>query len=290
MSMSRSVEWAMRGAIRGTFVAALGVVLIMLAAPAAPVCAQTAGTQGTGSETETAAPRRTLIRFLTDNDYPPFNYVEEDGTLTGFNIDVARAVCLQLAVTCDIQTRAWDDLLPALGRGDADAVIASIAISPASLKDADFTDRYYSTPARFAALKSAPEREVTPEGLESRKIGVVTDSAHEAYLQAFFRDSVVVGYGDEEALRQALVSGEVELVFGDGIGLMFWLNGTGAAGCCEFRGGPFQDPRYFGDGVGIAVHKGDMELKAQINQALADLRQSGRLEELYLRHFPLRIY
>ena len=99
-------------------------------------------------------PRRVAIRFLTDSDYPPFNYYDEDNVLTGFNVDIARSICLELAAACDIQVRAWQELLPALRRGEADAVIASHAVSANALKAVDFTDRYYHTPARFAA--SAP--------------------------------------------------------------------------------------------------------------------------------------
>jgi polar amino acid transport system substrate-binding protein len=231
-----------------------------------------------------------VLRFLTDNDYPPFNYLDEEGTLTGFNVDVARALCLELDVTCDLKTGAWDDLLPALGRGETDAVIASLAITPESLADADFTERYYAMPARFVARKDAPRREMTPEGLEGRKIAVVAGSAHEAYLAAFFRDSLVVAYDSDIAARDALAKGEVDALFGDGFALAFWTNGTTSAGCCELQGGPFADERFFGDGVGIAVRKHDYELRQQLDRAIAKLRTSGRLEELFLRYFPVQAY
>jgi polar amino acid transport system substrate-binding protein len=256
-----------------------------LGAPQALAQAQ----QSPGSA-ETGAPARSVLRFLTDSDYPPFNYIDEDGALTGFNVDVARAVCQELTVACDIRSLEWQGLMPALGRGDADAVIASIAITPRTLAEADFSDRYYTMPARFAARRDAPVRDTTPEGLESRRIGVVKGTAHEAYLMAFFPDAVPIVFETEAAAREALLTGEVELVFSDGHGLMFWLNGTLSQKCCEFRGGPFYDERYFGDGIGVAVKKGDIALKREIDMAIAAIRRSGRLEELYLRYFPLRVY
>jgi polar amino acid transport system substrate-binding protein len=86
------------------------------------------------------------------------------------------------------------------------------------------------------------------------------------------------------------MTGSVDLLFDDGITLVFWLNGTASRACCEFKGGPFGEPKYFGDGVGIAVNREDVQLKTQINGALKRLRESGRFEELLLRYFPLRAF
>ncbi|HWB45826.1 MAG TPA: transporter substrate-binding domain-containing protein [Hyphomicrobiaceae bacterium] len=237
-----------------------------------------------------AEPRRAAIRFLTDNDYPPFNYLDEDGVLTGFNVDMARAVCLELNATCDVQVRPWRELLPALQRGEADAVIASHAITAGLLQAIDFTDRYYHTPARFAGKRELGRIEVTPENLEGRKIAVAKGTAQEAYLRTFFRDSNIRAFETIELARDALVSGSVDLLFDDGIGLAFWLSGTASKACCEFKGGPFVEAKYFGDGVGIAVRRDETELKSQMNAALRRIRESGRYEELVLRYFPLRVF
>ena len=235
-------------------------------------------------------PRRVAIRFLTDSDYPPFNYYDEDNVLTGFNVDMARSICLELAAACDIQVRAWPELLQALRRGEADAVIASHAVSANALKAVDFSDRYYHTPARFAAKRSAGRLDVTPEGLEGKKIAVTKGTAHEAYLRTFFRDSSIRAYESPELARDALISGAADLLFDDGIGLAFWLNGTASKACCEFKGGPFGEPKYFGDGVAVAVNREDQQLKLLINSALKRLRENGRYEELVLRYFPLRAF
>jgi polar amino acid transport system substrate-binding protein len=273
----------------------LGVLLFvgLLACVGAlpPATAQPRQSQPTQpEETEPQPLRRVAIRFLTDSDYPPFNYYDEDNVLTGFNVDIARSICLELAAACDIQVRAWQELLPALRRGEADAVIASHAVSANALKAVDFTDRYYHTPARFAAKRTAGRLDVTPEGLEGKRIAVTKGTAHEAYLRAFFRDSSIRAYESPELARDALISGTVELLFDDGIGLAFWLNGTGSKACCEFKGGPFGEPKYFGDGVAVAVNREDQQLKVLINAALRRLRENGRFEELVLRYFPLRAF
>lgn len=267
----------------------------MLAGALAALMLQAAtatGQDDTGGDVELLerSPYSTVIRFMTESDFPPFNYLDEDGTLTGFNVDMARAICLELDVSCDVQAAPWEQLLPALERGETDAVIASISVTPETLAVADFSDRYYTTPARFAALKTSEDVDITPTSLEGRRIGVVEKTAHEAYLHDFFRDSIVVGYATQEAAREALMKGEVDVLFGDGFSLMFWLNGASSRLCCEFRGGPFADERYFGEGVGVAIRRGDTELKALVNKALRQIRANGRYEELFLRYFPIRVY
>jgi polar amino acid transport system substrate-binding protein len=250
--------------------------------------------QGPGTDADadddSPQPRRVAIRFLTESDFPPFNYLDEDNVLTGFNVDIARAICLELDTACDVQARPWAELLPALARGQADAVIASHAPRPNVLKIADLTDAYYFTPARFAAKRAADIKDVSPSGLEGKKIAVAKGTSHEAYLRAFFRDSAIRPYETEELARDALVNGEADVVFGDGISLVFWLNGTASKACCEFKGGAFAEPKYFGDGIGIAIKRGDNQLKTMINDALRRLREGGRYEELLLRYFPQRFF
>ncbi len=231
-----------------------------------------------------------VLRFVTETDYPPFNYRDEDGTLTGFNVDLARAICRELNITCDISAVGWSRLLPSLKEDEADAVMASLAITPQTIAQADFTDSYYATPAKFVVRNDSKIENVTPEDLDGVKIGVVTNTAHEAYLKHFFSESEIVSFETDEAARQALKAQEIELLFGDAISLMFWINGSESEGCCQFRGRGFLEAKYFGEGVGIAVEKGDIRLKEVLNYALARIRASGRLEELLLRYFPLAIY
>ena len=253
--------------------------------------AQESGTAGDAGDDSVAKAGiySSVIRFITDDDYPPFNYRDEDGTLTGFNIDIARAICLELDVTCDIQSRGWETLLPALSNGDADAIAASIAISPSILLRADFTDRYYHTPARFTARRGFEKLEISPEGLEGRTVGVIKGSSHEAYIDAFFRDCIVERFETNADARRALMIGKIDLLFDDTISSVFWINGTLSRSCCEFRGGSFAEPRYFGEGVGFAVRKGNRELIDLLNGGLKKIRASGRFEELMLRYFPLKI-
>jgi polar amino acid transport system substrate-binding protein len=231
--------------------------------------------------------RLTQIRFLTETDYPPFNYAGPDGNPAGFNIDVARMICEEIKVTCTIQMRRFDTLLDAVSDNRGDAVIASIAATPDIRRRVDFSDPYYRAPARFVTRRDTAIEDVRPEKLEGKKVAVVAGTAHEAYLKALFTEAELRSYPTAEAAREALRRGEVELLFGDGISLAFWLNGTDAGGCCVFRGGPYLESRYFGEGIGIAVRRGNDLLRQAINWAVFRLWEKGKFTDLWLRYFPV---
>lgn len=266
---------------------AIFALAVVCALSATRVMAQPAPANDPAAAGET---RRLVLRFLTEADFPPFNYYDEEGVLTGFNVDLARAICLEASVACDVQVRPWDELMIALNRGEADAVIAGHTVSARLLQQVDFTDRYFHTPARFAGRRDGEKLEITPESLDGRRIGVTKGTTHEAYLKAFFRYSTIQTFDTVESTRDALASGKVDLIFDDGISLGFWVSGTGSRECCELRGGAFQEPKFFGDGLAIAVPKRDPALKSLLNRALRQVRHSGRFEELVLRYFPNRVY
>ena len=231
--------------------------------------------------------RISIIRFLTETDYPPFDYAGVDGAPAGFNVDLARLICEEIKVACTVQMRRFDTLIDSLNKNQGDAIIASIAETPDMRKRLDFSDPYYRTPARFVSRKDAAIDDVRPQALEGRKIAVVAGTAHEAYLKAQFTEAELHPYPSADAARAALRRGEVDLLFGDGISLAFWLNGTDSGNCCVFRGGPYLESRYFGEGVGIAVRHGNDLLRQAFNWALFRLWEKGRFTDLWLRYFPI---
>jgi polar amino acid transport system substrate-binding protein len=270
-------------------VAVLFVTGILLAVSGSAVLGQDADTavKEDGAQEE---PRRVVVRFLTEGDFPPFNYYDDEGVLAGFNVDLARAICLDIGAACDIKVRPWEELFLGLKRGDADAVIAGHSVSSQALAEVDFTDRYFHTPGRFAGRTGGSKLEISPDGLDGATIGVAKGTAHEAYLRTYFRDSKILTFENPELAREALQQSKVDVLFEDAISLAFWLNGSLARQCCEFKGGPYFEPKFFGDGIAIAVPRNDPQIRTLINAALKRVRQSGRFQELVERYFPLRIY
>lgn len=231
--------------------------------------------------------RITVIRFLTETDYPPFNFTGPDGNPAGFNVDFARLLCAEIKVTCTIQMRRFETLLDSLAANRGDAVIASLAPTPQIRQRVDFTDPYYRAPARFVTRKDAVLPEIRPEYLEAKKVGVIGGSSHEAYLKALFTDAQLVAFPNDDALRQALRRGDVDFIFGDAISLAFWINGTDSGDCCAFTGGPFTESRYFGEGVGIAVRRGNDVLRQALNWAMFRVWEKGQYTDLWLRYFSV---
>jgi polar amino acid transport system substrate-binding protein len=235
-----------------------------------------------------ALPAGTTIRFLTESDYPPFNYLAPGGALTGFNVDLARLLCEELGVPCTIQMRRFDALLDGLAARAGDAVIASVAVTPETRQRADFSEPYYRTPARFVVRRGL-NAGLSPEGVPGRRIAVVAGTAHEAFAK-LFGDVELVPFPSAKAARLAIQTGSVDALFGDAIQLSVWLNAVESADCCEFRGGPFTESRYFGEGIGIAIRRGENPLRNALNWALAKTWEKGRYAELWLRYFPISPY
>jgi len=233
-----------------------------------------------------AAQDRQSLRFLTSDDYPPFEFVDPQGALAGFNIEVARAICEQLQASCTIQPRRWDNLLDALEAKEGDALIASIKPKAAASR-AIFTEPYYFTPARFVVPVGAEPFDPRPESLDAKKIGVEAGGAHEAFLKKFFPRSVVVAFDSREKMMRSVMEKQVDIGFGDAISLSLWMNESPG---CVFVGGDWLEPAYFGEGVGIAVRPEDRDTRRRLNWALQKLDESGKLTEFYLKYFPVGIY
>ncbi len=229
------------------------------------------------------------IRFLTESDYPPFQFMRSDGVLAGFNIDLARAICAQIRASCTIQAWRWDKLNEALANGAGDAIIASQKPTDATRVSQIFSAPYYLTPARFATLKSSTLTVDTPQALKGKTIGVVAHSAHEAYLQQAFPAAISTGFASLAEAQQALLASQIDAIFADGPSLAIWL-AAGQAECCTLRGEAFYDSYFFGEGARIALRPDDTGLRAAINAALKKLDADGTLAELTGKYFPVNFY
>lgn len=232
------------------------------------------------------------IRFLTTVDFPPFSFLDENGKLTGFHVDLARNICAALKVLerCQIQALEWNDLNEALEKRQGDAIIAGIAISEKSREKLLFSRSYLELPARFIATK---ENTVDPHELSTESqisVGVLKGTAHEAMLKNWFQSVKTQSFSTQKELYDSLKSQQVSALFGDGLQFSFWLSSAEAANCCQFVGGPYLSQKYLGEGLAIAVSQNNSELLKNLNYGLSLLGKSGKFSELYLRYFPNGIY
>lgn len=232
------------------------------------------------------------LLFLTTTDFPPFNFIDRDKFLSGFHIDIARQICgeLDLLRLCQIQALPWEELDQAIENGDGEAIIAGLEITSKSREKYDFSMPFLQVPARFAALNGSDLGEPMINSLFKKKTGVVKDSSHARYFKAVFADRNFVEFDTMAAAKKALLDKSVDALFADAISLAFWLPSEHANKCCEFVGGPYLSREYFGNGMAIAVKKGNPQLVEAINFALRKINDNGTFRELYLRYFPIGLY
>ncbi|MEP3232242.1 MAG: transporter substrate-binding domain-containing protein [Hyphomicrobiales bacterium] len=230
------------------------------------------------------------IRFLTTSDFPPFNFIDPSGNLDGFNIGLAREICLEIKARCTMQALPWDDLQKALKRGQGDAIVAGLALTDSTIRELAFTKTYLRFPARFfsnAAFAETFGDFKTPKGL---KIGVEKDTAHQAFLERFFPDNELLPFDSQDELRAGILKGLVQIGFADGVQTSFWLQSASAKDCCTFVGGPYINTDYFGSGLSMAVPIGRQDLKDTLNDALIRLMRKGKYSEIYLKYFPVNFF
>ena len=229
------------------------------------------------------------IRFLADDDFPPLHFAGLDGAPTGFSVELARAACERLAVTCTVQVRRFDTLLDALADRQGDVVAAAIPVNADLRRRFEVTSPYFKIPARFAVKTSPDKSAAAPDAktLQGKTVGVVGGTAHEAYARAFMSMASLKPYPDMAAAQTALKAGEIEYLFADGLGLALWIGGEEAGGCCGFAGGPYLESRFFGEGIGFVTRKQDESLRRALDFALQQLWKEGKYAELYLRFFPV---
>lgn len=228
------------------------------------------------------------IRFLTSVDFPPFNFIDQSGKLTGFHVDLAREICLELKVMerCQIEARPFADLRQALERGDGEVVAAGISVTTEMRQVYNFSRVFMQLPARFVLAYGKDGKLATIESLDGQEVGVVSATIHETMLKAFFPGIKAKGYTDRAAMLQALKTGMIPAVFGDGRALSFWVQSGNAGNCCDSAGGPYYSRELLGEGMTLMLKSDDRVLKEAIDHALLALTKNGRLEEIYLRYFP----
>ena len=227
------------------------------------------------------------IRFLTTADFPPFNYRDRSGELVGFNVDLSRAICADLDITCTIQAWPWEQAGRALEDGQGDALIAGLAMTPENGALFDFTNIYLMLPGRFVTLKENGAG-FEPAALAGRTVAVRKGSAHATFVTRYLPEATLREFDTEIAALEAVRDNEADAYFGDAMRASFWLNANPE--CCTFAGEPYFRPGLFGDGLSIAVGAGHDTVRLAIDYALVRLKKSGVLDELYLRWFPVGFY
>lgn len=229
------------------------------------------------------------LRVGVEGAYPPFSWKEADGTLKGFDIDFANALCEKLGRECELVEQDWDGMIPALIAKKFDVIVASMSITEERKKKVDFSNKYYNTPAKFVAKKGS-DLEISAAGLKGKRVGVQRATTHQCNMESHFPDTELVLYGTQEEVFQDLVSGRIDAQLSDSINSLDGFLNTDNGKDYEFVGDDQTDPACYGDGAGVTVRKGDDELKTAINAAIAEIREDGTYEKINSQYFDFDIY
>jgi len=228
------------------------------------------------------------IRIGVEGAYPPFSSIEKDGTLVGFDIDIAKALCKEIGAECVLVPQDWDGIIPALLARKYDAIIASMSITPERKKKVAFSDKYYNSPAKFARKKGSGIT-ISKAGLKGKTVGVQRATIHDDFVTKEFEGAKIKRYGTQDEAYLDAIAGRVDLLLADAIAMdEGFLKKDGKD--WEFVGPNFSEEKYFGVGAGIAVRKGERELAKLFSLAIKVIRSNGVYHMINGKYFANDIY
>jgi lysine-arginine-ornithine-binding protein len=229
------------------------------------------------------------VKIGTEGAYPPFNSIDPNGELVGFDVEIAKALCAAAKFDCEFVVQDWDGIIDGLNAKKYDAIIASMSITDERKKVVDFTNKYYNTPAKFIAKKGAG-LDISPEGLTGKSVGVQRATIHENFVRDKFPGLDVRVYATQDEANADLVAGRVDLVMADSVALLEGFLKTAEGGEFEFVGPDYNDPKWHGEGAGIAVRKGDTDLLNALNAAIDQIRADGTYKAINDKYFAFDVY
>ncbi|MVW75571.1 ABC transporter substrate-binding protein [Pseudomonas xionganensis] len=231
------------------------------------------------------------LRIGIEAAYPPFAFKTPEGAISGFDYDIGEALCAEMQVKCQWIEQEFDGLIPALKVRKFDAVLSSMSITEERLKSVDFTKKYYHTPAKLAMKEGMSVSDPLVD-LKGKKVGVQRSSIYDRYASDVFAPAgiEVVRYGSQNEIFLDLQSGRLDATLADSVNIDEGFLKTDAGKGFAFAGPDFTEEKYFGQGAGIAVRKGDKELADKISAAIAAIRANGKYEEVQAKYFDFNVY
>jgi len=260
--------------------------LLSLAAAALALAALT-GAPSASAET---------LRVGTECTYHPFNYRDSDGTLKGYDIDVAEAVAERIGAKIEFVCQKWDGMIPALLANKFDLIVASMSITEKRMKKIDFSDPYRVSIGQFIAKKSKnlqlfnADGSVDEAGFKGIKVGLQRATTYDNWIQAKAPGAEVVRYDSTEALYLDLKAGRVDTIMTNPMkAYLKFLSKPDGAGF-DVVGPQIEEVKYFGIGVGIGLRKGNDALLKRINGAIGEITKDGSLGKFGMKYFPFTIH
>lgn len=216
---------------------------------------------------------------ISAEPYPPFTYKSSNGNWTGFEIDLADAVCAELDQECEHVPTSWSGIILALKSGKIDMIMGSMSINEKRARQVSFSKPYYKTGLAFVTRKN--EDIDIPDGLQGKIIGVQSATHAAQYVRKHFSDSGarIKFYPKQDQINRDLMSYRIDLQVADSVAMLpFVKNNKSDVKLIKTT------PPY-GEGVGVALRKSDTKLLKKVNKALTAVIESGECTKLSEQYF-----
>lgn len=220
------------------------------------------------------------IRFASSATYPPFEFMDKDNNIAGFDLDLAKALCKEMKEECTFSNHAFDSLIPSLKFRRYDAIISGMDITPERSKQVLFSTPYYANSAVLIVRKGTV---TSADQMAGKKVGMENGSTHQKYLNQKHPEIKTVAYDSYQTAVIDLKNGRLDAVFGDTAAVNEWLKTNPEL---TTLGEHVTDPAFFGAGLGIAVRPDNTKLITQINNALDAIKKDGTYKKISDQWFP----
>ena len=230
------------------------------------------------------------LKVAIDPTYEPFTFKTPDGKPTGFDVDIARALCEQIKRKCVFVEQVWDSMIPGLQAKKYDVIISSLSITADRLKAIDFTDKYYNTPSRIVLKKDV--NFTGPASIKGKKIGVLKGSTQEKYAMGELKPAgvTVIPYEAQDQVYLDIKAGRLDGTVADFVEVTGGFLSKPEGKDYVLAGPELFMEKYFGTGVGIGLRKGDAALKGELNAAIKTLRDNGTYKKINDKYFKFDVY
>ncbi len=234
--------------------------------------------------TPTPAPKKELPKKITigsDTTYPPFEFVDDQGNIVGFDPDLMDYLAKEIGIEYEFVSTAWDGIFAALAAGEFDAVMSAVTITPERAKIVDFTIPYYQV-GQVVTVRADETRIQSYKDLASGDfvVGVQTGTTGEfaALEKAQVPEEKIRRFETIDVAFLALVNGDVDAVVADSPTSENYVRQF--AGKIKIVGGEGKDAWFTTEDYGIAVQKGNDVLLEALNKAIEKARAEGIIDEL----------
>ena len=236
-----------------------------------------------------SADERPLV-IASEGARPPFNFLDSNNELAGFEIDLGREICARLHRPCSFVTQDWDSLLPGLLSGQYDAVMAALDITDERRAQIAFSTPYIRMPAAFVVQKSTDLKNASKESLAGKTVGVEEGSASQALLDDAYKDVVAKPFATLEDAMLDLAEGKLSAVLADKLTAADFLKmRREGQQCCRFLADAPRDPAIFGEGIGVGLRKSDVASREAVDAALQAMIDDGTFAKISAKYFDFPV-